>query len=55
MRHFESIRADDIRILGLGSLVLLGRQVLTDHGADVGALPATGWCAGRTLCVSLVG
>lgn len=37
-RRLESILADDIEILGLGPLMLLGRQVLTDHGARVDLL-----------------
>lgn len=37
-RRLESILADDISVLGLGSLMLLGRQVLTDHGARVDLL-----------------
>jgi hypothetical protein len=37
-KRLESILADDIRILGLGSLMLLGRQVLTDHGARIDLL-----------------
>jgi hypothetical protein len=37
-RRLESILADDIGILGLGDLMLLGRQVLTDHGARVDLL-----------------
>ena len=37
-RRLESILADDISILGLGPLMLLRRQVLTDHGARVDLL-----------------
>src|ERR1700728_1640116 len=37
-RRLESILADDIKILGLGPLMLLGRQVLTDHGARIDLL-----------------
>ena len=37
-KRLESILADDIKILGLGPLMLLGRQVLTDHGARVDLL-----------------
>lgn len=37
-KRLESILADDISILGLGPLMLLGRQVLTDHGARVDLL-----------------
>ena len=37
-RRLESILADDISVLGLGPLLLLGRQVLTDHGARVDLL-----------------
>lgn len=34
-RRLESILADDIKVLGFGPLMLLGRQVLTDHGARI--------------------
>jgi hypothetical protein len=37
-RRLESILADDIMILGLGPLMLLGRQVLTAHGTRVDLL-----------------
>lgn len=37
-KRLESILADDISILGLGPLMLLGRQVLTDHGVRVDLL-----------------
>jgi hypothetical protein len=37
-RRLESILADDIKILGLGPLMLLGRQVFTDHGARIDLL-----------------
>jgi hypothetical protein len=37
-QRLESIIADDVEILGLGPLMLLGRQVLTDHGSRVDLL-----------------
>lgn len=37
-RRLESILVDDIKVLGLGPLMLLGRQVLTDHGARIDLL-----------------
>jgi hypothetical protein len=33
--RLESIIAHDVEILGLGSLMLLGRQVITDHGSRI--------------------
>jgi hypothetical protein len=36
--RLESIIAHDVEILGLGSLVLLGRQVITDHGSRIDLL-----------------
>jgi hypothetical protein len=37
-KRLESIIADDVGILGLGPLMLLGRQVATDFGARVDLL-----------------
>jgi hypothetical protein len=37
-RRLESVIADDMAILGLGSLLLLGRQVATDFGARIDLL-----------------
>jgi hypothetical protein len=37
-KRLEAILADDIAILGLGPLMLLGRQVPTDHGARIDLL-----------------
>jgi hypothetical protein len=37
-RRLESILADDIKILGLGPLMPLGCQVLTDHGVRIDLL-----------------
>lgn len=36
--RLESIIAHDVGILGLGSLMLLGRQVITDHGSRIDLL-----------------
>lgn len=36
--RLESIIAHDVEILGLGSLMLLGRQVITDHGSRIDLL-----------------
>ena len=37
-KRLESIIADDVKILGLGQLMLLGRQVATDYGARIDLL-----------------
>lgn len=36
--RLESIIAHDVELLGLGSLILLGRQVITDHGSRIDLL-----------------
>src|SRR4051794_19410957 len=36
--RLESIIAHDVEILGLGSLMLLGRQLITDHGSRIDLL-----------------
>jgi hypothetical protein len=41
-RRLESIIADDVKILGLGPLMLLGRQVGTDYGARIDLLALDG-------------
>ena len=40
--RLESLIASDIEILGLGPLMLLGRQVVTDHGSRIDLLALDG-------------